>query len=139
MSPELIIASVSATAGALLVIGGWVTGLATAQKQERRRFRQISTELETVTQQLHEVTAKADDARAQFESAQLKNEERFAAALGVEVAKNQDRSKALDAANGRIRELEKVLGQARQLTDEADKEFLLVRERLDQTEKRLEV
>lgn len=137
MPPETIIAAVSTSCGVLLVIGSLMVGRATADRAFRRKRAEMHATVTSLRERLQESLTKADAARAQAEALRLESDERVSQALGEQMAKTEAGDQALEDCRSKVAELQAKLHKAEAATDEADKEFSIVREKLDQTEKRL--
>jgi chromosome segregation ATPase len=137
MAPELIIAAVSASCAVLLVVGSLVVGRATAEMAFRRKRLELQATLASLRDRLQEESTKADAARAEAESLRLDADERVSQALGAEMAKSENSEQSLEDLRAKLAETEAKLVKAETVADDADKEFSIVRDKLDQTEKRL--
>lgn len=131
MAPELIIAVVSASSAVLLTVGGLVAGRGMGDMASRQKRMDMQATINSLRDKLQEAITKADGARAQMEALRVDTDNRPAARIeGVEPEK-------LAAVEARLAETEAKLKKAEAAADEADKEFSIVREKLDKTEKRL--
>jgi len=137
MAPELIIAAVSASCGVLLVVGSLVVGRATAEMVFRKKRLELQATVASLRERLQEESTKADAARAEAESLRLDADERVSQALGAEMAKSEDAGQSLEDLRAKLADTEAKLVKAEAIADDADKEFSIVRDKLDQTEKRL--
>jgi chromosome segregation ATPase len=130
MAPELIIAAVSASSAVLLTVGGLVAGRGIGDMASRKKRMEMQATINALRDKLQEAITKADGARAEIEGLRVDMEARPAPSDRVE-------TENLAQLEARLADTEAKLKKAESAADEADKEFSIVREKLDKTEKRL--
>lgn len=134
MSPEIVVAAVSASCAVLLVVGSLLVGSAMADRSSRKKRGELQASLAALREQLKEASTKADAARAEAEALKLESEEKLSEVLGQEMAKSD---REVEELKEQLADSEAKLKKAKAAASEADKEFTILRDKLDKTEKRL--
>ncbi|HNS97785.1 MAG TPA: hypothetical protein PLJ27_20110 [Polyangiaceae bacterium] len=131
MAPEWVILVTSTVCALLMTLGGVLVGWAKGEMGCWSHTQKLQASLSSAQRSAQEALAKADAAKVEADSLRTKANQH------AEDISRDTKAPASEELMARLEATEAKLSKALISADEADKEFTIVREKLDKTEKRL--